>query len=89
MEVKMQLNGYDWTQLYDTAKLLDMAIDDMTIMNQGRGMDQMDLEELLYLCSRTARRIIEMVQGMERVPDPKPASGCNGSTTGEGSGEDS
>lgn len=74
MEVKHQLNRNDWTQLYDTAKLLDMAIDDMFDMNQGSGMDQMDLEELLSLLSRTTRRIIEMVQGMERVRDPQPAS---------------
>ena len=74
MGYKQQLNMDDWTQLYDTAKLLNMAIDDMVIMNQPNGMDPIDLEELLNLCSRQAGRIVEMIQGMEQVPDPKPAS---------------
>ena len=72
MDYKWQLNRNDWTQLYDTAKLLEMTLDQMSFRNQGRGMDQMHLEELLDLCSRTTHRIIEMVQGMEQVPDPEP-----------------
>ncbi len=72
MELKHQLNWDDWTQLYDTAKLLEMTLDHMVIMNHPNGIDPMDLEDLLTLCSRTTDRIIKMVQCMDEVRDPQP-----------------
>lgn len=86
MEYKRQLNWDDWVELSDAANLLATSLcyisDDRFLYTS----DPEDMERHLDPCWRTARKIAKMLRNMEVVKVPEPASGCNGSTTGEGSG---
>ena len=89
MDYKHQIDNADYSKLINKVYLLEAVVFSLASYPFARNLSDSQVEDTGWLCFDIAREVSEMVRGMEWVPDPKPASGCNGSTTGEGSGENS